>query len=182
MVLAGMALLAACASVPQGPASGGTSLAAALERGDLDGARRLLEGSTDGAAGGPGSPGPDWARLGVALAQEQRWEEAASAFETSLAARPGEAPVQFDLAVAYRHLGRYAAARDSYLQAAALDPGDLDILYNLGILYELYLNQPERALEAYARYVAGGGPEAGRVRPWIDALERRRRDDGGPDR
>jgi Flp pilus assembly protein TadD len=118
----------------------------------------------------------------VALARERRWEEAASAFEASLAARPGEAPVHFDLAVAYRHLGRYAAARDSYLQAAALDPGDLDILYNLGILYELYLNQPERALEAYARYVAGGGPEAERVRPWIDALERRRRDDGGPDR
>jgi len=179
--LAALVLVAACAtSPPMAPSKAGpASPAAALERGDLDEARRLLERAATNPATDPASLAPAWARLGVAMARAARWEAAASAFEASLAAVPGQARVHFNLAVANRHLGRHAAARDSYLKAAELAPGDMDIQYNLGILYELYLNQPEQALEAYARYVAGGGPEADRVRPWIDAIERRQRGDGG---
>jgi len=175
--LVAFVLVAACATPSHGPAPGATpaSPAAALQRGDLDEARRLLERAT----AKPAALAPEWGRLGVAMARADRWEAAASAFEASLAAAPGQAPVRFNLGVAYRHLGRYADARDSYLKAAELAPGDMDIQYNLGILYELYLNQPEQALEAYARYVAGGGGQADRVRPWIDAIERRQRGDGG---
>ena len=55
----------------------------------------------------------------------------------------------------------------------------MDIPYNLGILYELYLNEPDQALAAYARYVEGGGPEADKVRGWMEAIRRRGSGQGG---
>jgi len=115
----------------------------------------------------------------VALARRGRWGEAAEALEAAEAEGSAPAAVLFDLGVAYRHLGRYDDARAAYEKALKAAPGDLETAYNLGILYELYLNQPGPALAAYRRYVAGGGPEAARVSRWIEALESRQRAQGG---
>lgn len=171
--------LAACASA--GPGALGPA-DRALEAGDLSRAETLYRS----AAGAPGTPAPAraaaQANLGVALARQGRWAETATALEQAAAldpGGPGAAGVLFDLGLAYRHLGRYEDARAAYERALGLTPGDVDIAYNLGILYDLYLNQPGPALAAYRRYVAGGGPEAARVSRWIEAIEQRQRPQGG---
>jgi len=142
-------------------------------------AEARLEQRAADASLAPAARAAAWAALGVTRARAERWEDAATAFEASLALGPDEAGVRFDLGVCYRRLGRYPEARDAYVKAASLAPDDVDIPYNLGILYELYLNEPDQALAAYARYVAGGGPEAQKVQGWMESIRRRGSGQGG---
>jgi len=171
--------LAACASAGPGAIGAGDR---ALQAGDLSKAESLYRSAATAPEAAPPAKAVAQANLGVALARQGRWAEAAEALEAAAAldsGGPGAARVQFDLGVAYRHLGRYEDARAAYERALALAPDDVDIAYNLGILYELYLNRPGPALAAYRRYVAGGGPEAARVSRWIEAIETRQRAQGG---
>jgi tetratricopeptide (TPR) repeat protein len=176
-----LARAAACAAGPRAAPGPGGAPAAQSRPGpaDLAAAERDLGSRARDPSLDPAARAAAWARLGVARGQAERWEDAAAAFESSLALAPDRPRVLFDLGVAYRRLGRYAEARDAYRKAAAVAPGDLDIAYNLGILYELYLNQPDQALAAYTRYVDGQGPEAERVRGWIQAIRRRESGPGG---
>jgi tetratricopeptide (TPR) repeat protein len=168
--------LAACATGPdKGPAAPGAKAPAAVG----SAAQARLERRAGDASRPAPARAAAWADLGVARAADGRWEEAAQAFESALGLVPDQAGVLFDLGVAYRHLGRYAEARDAYTKARTLAPDDLDIPYNLGILYELYLNEPDQALKAYAAYVAGGGPEAQKVRGWMEAIRQRGSGQGG---
>jgi tetratricopeptide (TPR) repeat protein len=173
--------LAACAGAPGGGAlnDGDRALAA----GDPGRAEALFRSVAEAPEVAPATNAAAKANLGVALARQGRWDEAAGALEAARdlsPAGPRAAEVLFDLGVAYRHLGRYEDARAAYERALTLAPADVEIAYNLGILYELYLNQPGPALAAYRRYVAGGGPEAARVSRWIEALEQRRPQGGNP--
>jgi len=176
--------LGACAGAPGGRAlsDGDRALAA----GDPGKAETLFRSAAGAPEAAPATKAAAKAGLGVALARQGRWDEAAKALEAAsdgaAGAGPETAAVLFDLGVAYRHLGRYDDARTAYEKALKAAPGDLETAYNLGILYELYLNQPGPALAAYRRYVAGGGPEAARVSRWIEALsskEAARQSQGG---
>jgi tetratricopeptide (TPR) repeat protein len=176
--------LAACASAGPGGRPPGAA-DRALNAGDLGRAEALYRSAAEAPGAASPAKAEAAANLGVALARQGRWAEAAAALEAATAMN-GDAPeaataahVLFDLGVAYRHLGRYDDARAAYERALALAPGDVDIAYNLGILYELYLNRPGPALAAYRRYVAAGGPEAARVSRWIEAIETRQRAQGG---
>ncbi len=177
LVLCVALTLAACAAAPGGRAldRGDRALAA----GDPGQAEALFRSAADAPEAAPATVAAAKAGLGVALARQGRWGEAAEALEAAEAEGSAPAAVLFDLGVAYRHLGRYDDARAAYEKALKAAPGDLETAYNLGILYELYLNQPGPALAAYRRYVAGGGPEAARVSRWIEALESRQRAQGG---
>jgi tetratricopeptide (TPR) repeat protein len=161
--------LAACAGAPGGRVLDRGDRA--LEAGEPDKAEALFRSAAEVPEAAPATVAAAKAGLGVALARQGRWDEAAEALEAAAAEGPDTAAVLFDLGVAYRHLGRYDDARAAYEKALKAAPGDLETAYNLGILYELYLNQPGPALAAYRRYVAGGGPEAARVSRWIEALE-----------
>jgi hypothetical protein len=41
------------------------------------------------------------------------------------------------------------------------------------VLYDLYLNEPEKAIEHYQTYLAAGGEGREEVTIWIAALEKR---------
>jgi len=165
------AACAACASGAPGRAL--PEADRALKAGDPARAETLFRAAADAEGTAPAARAEAKANLGVALAAQGRWKEAAEALEAAQALAPPGPDLHFDLGLAYRHLGRYDDARREYEQAARLAPDDVEIAYNLGILYEVYLNQPDQALAAYRRYVAGGGPEAARVSRWIEAIERR---------
>jgi len=181
---AAIAVLALCLAACASAGSGRRGLAEAdraLAAGDAARAETLYRSAAAAPEADPATRAAAQGDLGVALAAQDRWEEAAGALEAARALAPGgpdAAAVLFDLGVAYRHLGRYEEARDAYEHALDLAPGDVAIAYNLGILYELYLNQPGPAVAAYRRYVAAGGPEAARVRRWIEAIEAREARDG----
>ena len=86
---------------------------------------------------------------------------------------PQRAELHGQLGIAYRTAGDFTKARASYEQAIALDPAYAPAVLNLGILYDLYLWDGERALELYDRYMqmTPGGDE--QVKRWISDLRNR---------
>jgi tetratricopeptide (TPR) repeat protein len=99
--------------------------------------------------------------------------DAVPALEIAVTANPTAAAYN-DLGVAYRQQGQFIKARDAYEQAIALDPSHAAAHLNLGILHDLYLREPQRALELYDQYLAlTQGPDA-TVSKWIADIRNRR--------
>lgn len=80
-----------------------------------------------------------------------------------------------ELGVLQRRQGQFALAEQSYLSALAAEPAHATAHFNLGVLYELYLQRPELALEHYARFreLRADDPMTGEVDKWMADLKRR---------
>ena len=76
------------------------------------------------------------------------------------------------LAVLYRKQGKFKEAKDMLDAAIAADPYYANAYYNLGILYELYLQKPEKALENYQLYLDLKKDGDKQVSQWISLLQR----------
>jgi tetratricopeptide (TPR) repeat protein len=72
-----------------------------------------------------------------------------------------------------RELGDFSGAETSYLAAMACAPQDADIPYNLGILYDLYIGDLEKALAQYQRSRTLRGQDDAMLAIWIPDLQRR---------
>ena len=75
--------------------------------------------------------------------------------------------------LAYREQGRFDDARTAYEQALKTDPGLIEVNLNLGILYDLYLQDAARALEYYERYQTLASARDKTVDLWITDLKQR---------
>ena len=65
-------------------------------------------------------------------------------------------------------------AERAYLKAIELEPGYALAYYNLAVLYDLYVQQPELALQNYQQYLALGADDSqAEVERWIADLRRR---------
>jgi tetratricopeptide (TPR) repeat protein len=79
-----------------------------------------------------------------------------------------------ELGVVQRKLGRFEAAEQSYQNAIAADDRYANAHFNLAVLYDLYLQRPELALEQFQRFrELGGAATSGDVEKWIADLQRR---------
>lgn len=185
-LLAGVAVTAGCATTGEAPASADTpgdaaAVVAPAVRADYDRALSLL-GSGDAAGAEavllgfveahPGFPGA-WTNLAIVYRQTGRDEEAAAALERALAVDPRFAPALNQHGVMHREAGRFDAAEAAYLKAITAQPEYALAHYNLGVLSDLYLGEPEAALTHYERYQAltSGGDEM--VAMWIVDIRRR---------
>jgi tetratricopeptide (TPR) repeat protein len=83
-----------------------------------------------------------------------RLEDAAQSLERAVAASPDQPAYWNELGVVNRELGRFDKAREAYEKALDIEPNHAAATLNLGILYDLYLWQPQRALEQYEKYLA----------------------------
>jgi tetratricopeptide (TPR) repeat protein len=77
------------------------------------------------------------------------------------------------LGIAYRKVGRFTDARAAYERAIAADPALADAECNLGILLDLYLDDPAAALPHYERYQALAGDADTRAAAWLAELRTR---------
>lgn len=91
---------------------------------------------------------------------------------------PPETVRQFDDAAAYNRLGivarregRFADAEQAYLRAIEIDPNHANAHLNLGVLCDLYLQQPQRALEAFERYLSLSPAPDEKVSAWVKELK-----------
>jgi len=77
------------------------------------------------------------------------------------------------MASVYARDGKFAEAENEYLQALRIDPTDADVHYNLGILYDDEMKQPEKAMVHYRRYLQLNphGPDADQIRNWLMRIE-----------
>lgn len=112
-----------------------------------------------------------WLNLGIAWSKLGDDERAEAALQQSITRNPAQ-PVAFNqLGILYRQAGRFADARNMYEQALAVQADYPDAHWNLGILHELYLQQPQQALEHYSRYQKLTGSDDQKLKLWIEQLK-----------
>lgn len=119
----------------------------------------------------PTLAGP-YANLGILYFRMGRTADAVKVLEYAIALNPRPAYYN-ELGMVHRTEGRFDAAERAYRRALELDPDYAYAHLNLGILYDLYLQQPDRALPHYERYRVLVPGEAGTVEKWIADLKRR---------
>jgi tetratricopeptide (TPR) repeat protein len=170
--------LAGCASAPEtledtGPPA--TALAqfeaavAAMGAEDYASAEPMLEALIDDW---PELSGPP-VNLAIVYSATGRDEEAVAAFRSLLAEDPGNAVAWSELAIVLRRRGEFQAADEAYAEALELRPDYARAWRNRGILLDLYLQEPEEALEHYERYAELTGGSDTQVEKWIAELRMR---------
>ena len=185
-LLLAMSLLlqASCSSLPEEPQSAaqGHTVTPVLQADYLD-AIALMQEHEWLAAQQRLSPitvlhpqlsGP-WLNLGITRLQLGDSSAAEAAFMRSLEANPGNIEACNQLGILYRRAGRLDEARRFYEAALLHDPDYADAHWNLGILHDQYLSNPQQALQHYERFqeITGSGDQ--QLQAWIDELRQQTR-------
>lgn len=126
------------------------------------------------AAEYPGYAGP---LLNLAIVHARRGEEAvALAYLGAAAGTCGSCGAVYnELGLIRRREGRFNDAEQAYRRAIEVEPDFGLAYYNLAVLYDLYLQRPDLALDLYRQYL-GGAPDpalSATVARWVTDLERR---------
>jgi Flp pilus assembly protein TadD len=123
------------------------------------------------AAGYPQLTGPQL-NLGLLYLRDSRLPEAEAAFKAVLDMKPANAVAGNELGIVERRLGKFAEAEAAYQRTIAAEPNYAPAYLNLGVLYDLYLAQPQKALDEFERYIAIAG-ENKQVAGWMVELRKR---------
>jgi tetratricopeptide (TPR) repeat protein len=90
--------------------------------------------------------------LGIAYAHTGDKEKAIAALQASIERKPVNPIAYNQLGILYRQSGEFERARTMYESALQADPACADAQWNLGVLNDLYLQQPAEAQEHYERH------------------------------
>lgn len=110
--------------------------------------------------------------LGLLYLSDSRLNDAESAFKSALDINPANPVAGDELGIVQRKLGKFNEAEAAYQRAIAADPNFAPAHLNLGVLYDLYLAQPQKALEQFERYLEIAG-ENKQVAGWVVELKKR---------
>jgi tetratricopeptide (TPR) repeat protein len=110
--------------------------------------------------------------LGILYRKAGKLEEAERALLSAVQHNAGSAVGWTELGVTQRLRGEFKDAADSYEKAIAADPRFAAAYRNLGVVSDLYLGDPERALGAFERYKELTGEDKP-VSNWIAELRQR---------
>jgi tetratricopeptide (TPR) repeat protein len=114
--------------------------------------------------------------LGLLYLHDSRLPEAEGAFKAALELAPANPVAGDELGIVERKLGKFTDAEAAYLRAIAAEPNYAPAHLNLGVLYDLYMAQPQKALDQFERYIEIAG-ENKQVAGWVVELRKRV---GGP--
>jgi tetratricopeptide (TPR) repeat protein len=119
---------------------------------------------------------PDYpgAHVNLAIIHAAQQDDAAAraAIDAALALNPDHPSALNLLGQQLRRNGDFSGAEAAYLKAVTVSPGYALAHYNLGVLYELYLQRLDAALEHFEAYQALVGEDK-QVEKWIADLRRR---------
>lgn len=114
-----------------------------------------------------------WLNLGIVQSQSGDPEAAEASLRRAISVNDMNVFAWNQLAALLRSAGRFEEALQCYQEALARWPDYADAHRNLGILFDLYLHQPEKALEHYRAAQALHEEEDKQLAGWIIDLERR---------
>jgi tetratricopeptide (TPR) repeat protein len=123
------------------------------------------------ALGYPALAGPD-INLGILYRKDGRLEESEQVLKAATIRNGASAPAWNELGVTLRLRGEFPAAATAYEHAIAADANFAPAHRNLGVVLDLYLGDPERALAELQRYQELSGEEKP-VSVWIAELRQR---------
>jgi tetratricopeptide (TPR) repeat protein len=115
--------------------------------------------------------------LGLLYLHDSRLPEAEGAFKAALELAPANPVAGDELGIVERKLGKFTDAEAAYLRAIAAEPNYAPAHLNLGVLYDLYMAEPQKALDQFERYIEIAG-ENKQVAGWVVELRKRV---GGPE-
>jgi tetratricopeptide (TPR) repeat protein len=127
--------------------------------------------ATPGSAPVP-EPPPQQLAQAVQLMKAGRDADAEPALKAALEHSPNDAVAGNDLGIVERRLGKFKEAEAAYQRTIAADPAYAPAHLNLGMLYDLYLELPQKALDEYQRYIEIAG-ENKQVAGWVIELRKR---------
>jgi tetratricopeptide (TPR) repeat protein len=110
--------------------------------------------------------------LGLLYLHDSRLPEAEVAFKAALAVGPANPVAGNELGIVERKLGKFTDAEAAYQRTIAADPNYAPAHLNLGVLYDLYMSEPQKALEQFERYLEIAG-ENKQVAGWVVELRKR---------
>ena len=119
----------------------------------------------------PRYPGA-YVNLAIIHLNDDDREAARAAIDAALLIDPEYPPALNQHGVLLRRSGKILDAEAAYLKAVTADPDYALAHYNLGVLYELYLQRLDVALQHFERYRELAGEDK-QVEKWITDLTRR---------
>lgn len=109
--------------------------------------------------------------LAIAYKRIGELEMAETQLEKALQINPDHPVANNEYALLCRESGRYELARSHYQRVVDKYPDYMPVRKNFGILCELYLNEPQCALDNYRAYL-DKKPDDESVELWLTTLER----------
>lgn len=131
----------------------------------IENARRRTESKpADGAA---------WIELGNAYYDADLPRHAVDSYARALKITPNDTNVLNDQGAMYRQTGEYLRALENFEKALAVDPANLESLYNMGYVYAIDLNRIDKGLEIWKRYLErdSASDTAEQVRSFVKHFE-----------
>jgi tetratricopeptide (TPR) repeat protein len=113
-----------------------------------------------------------YVNLGILYRKTGRLDLSEDSLKTAVERNDGSAVAWTELGATQRLRGEFPNAAASYEKAIAADPNFAAAYRNLGVVSDLYLGDPERALTAFERYKELTGEEKP-VSGWIAELRQR---------
>ncbi len=102
---------------------------------------------------------------------EAQYARSAEALKIAVSVDPNNAAAHCNLGEVYKHLNLTDDAIRELNEAARLNPALPDTYINLGIIYDDYVIDHQKALENYKKYLELGGTDK-QVLEWISAIEK----------
>lgn len=114
-----------------------------------------------------------WVKLGQVAKKEGKIDEAEDHFRKALQVNEENVNAYIELALILREQGKFIAAQNIYAQALKIWPDFPEAHLNLGVLYDLYLNQPENAQAHYEAYLFLTQYKNDDVKNWLAEVKTR---------
>ncbi len=110
---------------------------------------------------------------GIILRKQGKLKEAKKILQDALFKKYQNPYLLSELGAINRDLGNFKQAKQAYLSAIRIEGAYANAHYNLGVLADLYLHDPELALEEFKAYQALQEKPNKKVKGWIKELTRR---------